>query len=558
MIINLCGGSGGGSSAPIKLQGLIARENGTYTPDEGYDGYSEVLVDVPVNDNSDNYEPYVKGLLTEKELIDLRTGISSFTYIEGEYGGYFILKFDGFIGVNPDTNDVGVYNYNFDGNNGNWDYITDINSNYLKTTSNFIIDKGFKDILNNTIYNPQTVMKYQTVNGEVGRENMSDNFYFYPNNINEIYLESIDENIASGEKIYYTTDFDYQLGSEYGNERPNDLVSGNEYTTLYPRLVKNGQFVGGGLYELANYSPIQLNTALLDNINYQMDSYYDKDIIITNNMYLIDEFNPQSAIHIYRNWKLDANYYFKNLDVWLRNTQIGFSNMNYIQGFHFKHLYVTGVESTSYNTLDYSYLFSNCSNLREIIIDDFEMKYPHNKILFYGAFKNCRKLKKIEIPYNMTERATDIGFMFENCEKLETIPPLNTSLVKNAYSLFFNCLNLKSIPLMDCGNITNTFDIFYYPNMTALTDIGGFVNLKADGGWYFISNLKNLTVQSLMNIINNLFDWTDYPDGKAPLNDGTIHNFGTNHSLKFGTINLGKLTPEQIAVATAKGWTLTA
>ena len=46
MIINLCGGSGGGSSAPIKLQGLIARENGTYTPDEGYDGYSEVLVDV--------------------------------------------------------------------------------------------------------------------------------------------------------------------------------------------------------------------------------------------------------------------------------------------------------------------------------------------------------------------------------------------------------------------------------------------------------------------------------------------------------------------------------
>lgn len=49
MIINLCGGSGGGSSAPIKLQGLIARENGTYTPDEGYDGYSEVLVDVPTS-----------------------------------------------------------------------------------------------------------------------------------------------------------------------------------------------------------------------------------------------------------------------------------------------------------------------------------------------------------------------------------------------------------------------------------------------------------------------------------------------------------------------------
>ena len=111
---------------------------------------------------------------------------------------------------------------------------------------------------------------------------------------------------------------------------------------------------------------------------------------------------------------------------------------------------------------------------------------------------------------------------------------------------------------MDCGNITNTFDIFYYNNITTLTDIGGFINLKANGGSYFISNLKNLTVQSLMNIINNLFDWTDYPDGKAPLNDGTIHNFGTNHSLKFGTINLGKLTPEQIAVATAKGWTLTA
>ena len=60
----------------------------------------------------------------------------------------------------------------------------------------------------------------------------------------------------------------------------------------------------------------------------------------------------------------------------------------------------------------------------------------------------------------------------------------------------------------------------------------------------FLNLCPNLTVDSLMNVINNVYDLTA--------------NGLSGQSLKFGQTNLDKLTPEQIAVATAKGWTLTA
>ena len=72
----------------------------------------------------------------------------------------------------------------------------------------------------------------------------------------------------------------------------------------------------------------------------------------------------------------------------------------------------------------------------------------------------------------------------------------------------------------------------------SLTYLGGFKNLHISVNSGFIEDCADLTVESLMNVINNL---------------GTAYN-GT---LCFGSINLSKLTAEQKAIATNKGWTLT-
>ena len=80
--------------------------------------------------------------------------------------------------------------------------------------------------------------------------------------------------------------------------------------------------------------------------------------------------------------------------------------------------------------------------------------------------------------------------------------------------------------------------LFGFSTMDKLTDLGGFKNLSISVTAYFLDNCPNLTVESLMNVINNL---------------ATV----SGQTLKFGSTNLNKLTAEQIAVATAKGWTLT-
>ena len=195
-------------------------------------------------------------------------------------------------------------------------------------------------------------------------------------------------------------------------------------------------------------------------------------------------------------------------------------------------------------------MFYSCSKLKTIPQID-TSKVTNMSDMFY----NCTLLT--EIPQLDTSNVTDIQSMFYLCYNLTEIPQLDTSNVTNARYMFNSCTKLTKIPQLNFGSITNTTSIFRTSDLTALTDLGGFTNLKVSWTSNFLDRVPKASVDSLMNVINNLWDWTDYPDGNAPLNDGTIHNFGTSHSLKFGSTNLNKLTEEQIAVATAKGWTLT-
>lgn len=116
-----------------------------------------------------------------------------------------------------------------------------------------------------------------------------------------------------------------------------------------------------------------------------------------------------------------------------------------------------------------------------------------------------------------------------------------------------NCTNLKNLPLIDCDRITS----YDFNGTNSLTDIGGFLNWKVNARNSFLSSSYNLTVESLMNVINNIYDWSNGPaDGKYTWEDGSTYSYGTTHTLGLGSTNLAKLTPEQIAVATNKGWTL--
>ena len=128
--------------------------------------------------------------------------------------------------------------------------------------------------------------------------------------------------------------------------------------------------------------------------------------------------------------------------------------------------------------------------------------------------------------------------MFYNCKSLTSIPQIDSSEAYNMENFIHGCISLKSLPLLDASSLQTANYIFGFEQLNNLTDIGGFKNLSVNcqNTFYYC---PNLTVESLMNVINNL---------------ATV----SGKTLQLGSHHLNKLTPEQIAVATAKGWTLTA
>ena len=187
------------------------------------------------------------------------------------------------------------------------------------------------------------------------------------------------------------------------------------------------------------------------------------------------------------------------------------------------------------NVTDVSFLFQNCTSLARIPMMNFSSVNNMRSI-----FHSCASLASV--PQLDTSNVTDFYSCFYGCSTLASIPQLNMSKANNVGLMFNGCTSLTSIPLLDFGNVNNIPNMFGYSDIKTLTDLGGFKNLKIDftNG---LNHLQNLTVQSLMNVINNLYDFR--------ANGST-----TTKTLQLGTTNLNKLTAEQKAVATNKGWVL--
>lgn len=141
------------------------------------------------------------------------------------------------------------------------------------------------------------------------------------------------------------------------------------------------------------------------------------------------------------------------------------------------------------------------------------------------------------LPFELTvedpELFTSTYNLFANCERLIEIQYFDTSRVTDARNMFLNCVRISTIPFLDFSSVTNISNAF--ANCRSLSNLGGLKNLSAN---LFLGN-SPLSHDSLMNVINNLADVTDDPK-----------------TLTLGATNLAKLTDEEKAIATGKGWTL--
>ena len=146
--------------------------------------------------------------------------------------------------------------------------------------------------------------------------------------------------------------------------------------------------------------------------------------------------------------------------------------------------------------------------------------------------KDAYLLESQELVCNGTSKGLYFSQTFVNCTKLTTIPHLNTSNATQMDSMFRGCNRLISIPNLDTSKVTDMRQMF--SNCKALEEIH-MTGMKAN---FKISASTKFTREALLEILNNLATVT------------------TTRTLTMGSTNLAKLTDEDKAIATNKGWTL--
>lgn len=217
------------------------------------------------------------------------------------------------------------------------------------------------------------------------------------------------------------------------------------------------------------------------------------------------------------------------------------------------------------NVSNMSNMFCGCSSLASA-----PLLNTSNVINMRDMFRVCSSF--IEIPALDTGKVVDMSGMFAYCSSLKKIPLLDTKSCKNMNEIFRECLSITEIPELNTGNVTDMDNMFWgctslaivpmldasktrsiystFSNCSSLITLGGLKNLGMgyDTGWdansdsltLNLSDSPLLTHDSLMNVINNLYDIKS--KGVKP------------QTLQLGNTNKAKLTAEEIAIATNKGW----
>lgn len=224
---------------------------------------------------------------------------------------------------------------------------------------------------------------------------------------------------------------------------------------------------------------------------------------------------------------------------------------------------------------NFSGMFYQCNKLTEVPL------YNTSKgTTFDYMFNYCISL--LSVPQFNTRNGVKFNYMFSSCKKLKVIPDIDTSKGTNFDSMFYGCSSLLSVPNIDVSLGTNftymlsscvlltdvyldtlngtRFD-YMFSRCTSLKSVT--INIsKATSLSYMFSGctlLESITFINYIKISGLNLSSCPLSDGGASIIRDSLYDYSdssTTYTLKLGTTNLDKLTDEQKAIATNKGWTL--
>lgn len=221
------------------------------------------------------------------------------------------------------------------------------------------------------------------------------------------------------------------------------------------------------------------------------------------------------------------------------------------------------------NTTSIQYMFRECNNLEKIIgIENWYL--PKIGATNVGFFSGCRKLKQESGVLDLSNwkhgesNTTDKSFaaFFNGCARLEKIvlTGWNMNYATTLANMFNECLSLREVELPSIGSkLTNIGNMFIMA--TNITDIdfsnmtyGQITSSMAPFG--NAKSLINFIPPSVINANITLSDCSllSHDSLVAVLN--SLSTLTTAKTLTLGKINLSKLSDEEKAIATNKGWSL--
>ena len=254
--------------------------------------------------------------------------------------------------------------------------------------------------------------------------------------INQIKLKDKFENIKS----------DYFLQMLFNNLQKKSLLN----ILKYNKVIKK-----------------RINININDYIEYsKLYSSIEIEIKIANNKYgKFFDFEKENELyfHIFFDNKKEEkkrNYINKNeqvnivkiiIDNQVKTLGIKFNESDCIEAIYFKKFYRININYKSR-------MFSGCSSLRELNLNNFNIK---NETSLSWIFRGCSLLKEITINNFNINNVVSIASLFDECSSLKKIninQNFNINHVTSIGRLFFGCLSLEEININNF-NINNVVSI---------------------------------------------------------------------------------------------------
>ena len=211
-----------------------------------------------------------------------------------------------------------------------------------------------------------------------------------------------------------------------------------------------------------------------------------------------------------------------------------------------------------------AFAFAGMENIVSVDFADWNVSNVTN---FYAMFDECRKIENIDVSKWNTSSAKNMSWMFtrNNLKSLD-VRNFNTSKVTNMHAMFTGSQSLTRLDVsnFDTSNVLDFGSVFSnWGNVCEELNISGlnltkctsmestfkssnFKVIRCDGlrlpnidmSTIGLGTSTELTVDSIVGLLNAL-----------PQSD-------KGYSFQIGSGNIAKLSDEQKAIATNKGWTL--